>query len=445
VRIAALLCGLMAGLFVLLAPLVLGIDLFSPFMKFWNSTRLPTSFGSAVWYAIPAAAILGGLLTLVIAGLGTFILTVAGLAWLGLSLADAELMRYEILAPSGVTLLGAILAFVGGELSLRRRRMARRADQKFAANWTAEDEDEDGQEAREAALKLAPHMVRTSVGRGTPLQEIPLTLDDLAPSAVSAPRHSAPPAETAFEPTINVRTGPDLTRKTALSPGPVLPDRDMAEREQRTVPDRPRSGSGPVFWLLAVNSIALLAIAVAVGSLLVREYPGIMPFFAATEVAASAAKTDTPGQPANASQRPVAALASGPMSTPEDYCGAVKNIDFVDSRYRGPSFTPEIAATLKVPADTTPDKVRWRCVDGAVYACSAFGWPACDITPTVLQMQEFCSRNADVKRLVAPHGVWACEGGIPRIPEGANWPVDGRGFYPKAWVRVVPANLRSDG
>lgn len=453
-RIAAVLCGLIAGLFVLLAPFGLGIDLLSPFLKFWGTTRLPSSVGTAIWFAVPIAAILGGLLTLVIPGLGTLLLTIAGFAWVAIGVGDAELLRYELLVPAGLALLGAVLAFIGGELAIRRRRLARRADQKPTVEWEAESSDSVG--AREAALNLAPHMVRSTPSRGTPLREIPLTLDDLSPpgSAYSTRRSAQSAPGMAFEPSVGARpqSGPDLTRKAALSAGPILAEIESVDRDRRLMaPEAEPSGSGPAIWLSIINSVALLIVAVAVGALLIRAYPEVLPFFSktTTEVATSAPQNAGKNTPASSpgamTLQPVVSASGAQLSDPHDYCSAVKTIDFVDSRYTGPSFTPEIAAALKVPANSTPDKVRWRCVDGAVYACSAFGWPACDVTPTVAQMQEFCSRNPEVKRLVAPHGVWACEGGIPRLPDASSWPIDARGFYPDAWIRVVPANLRSDG
>ena len=452
-RIAAIFCGLVAGLFVLLAPYALGIDLLSPFLTFWGSTRLPSSVGTAIWFAVPTAAILGGLLTLVIPGLGTLLLTVAGFAWIAIGVGDADLLRYELLAPASLSLLGAVLAFIGGELAIRRRRQARRADQRPAVEWDAEESD--SVDEREAALKLAPHMVRAAPGRGTPLREIPLTLDDLSPSdpPPQARRSAQPAPGMAFEPSISVRPqpGPDLTRKAALSPGPILPEVASADRDRRMPPETEPPRSGPVLWLAIINSVALLIVAVAVGMLLLREYPEILPFSstAATEAASTSPqdveKSNPATSPAALTLQPATSAQGAPISDPYDYCGVVKTIDFIDSRYSGPSFTPDIAAALNVPANSTPDKVKWRCVDGAVYACSAFGWPACDLTPTAVQMQEFCSRNPDLKRLVAPHGIWACESGIPRLPAGSSWPVDERGFYPDAWVRVVPANLRTDG
>jgi hypothetical protein len=93
---------------------------------------------------------------------------------------------------------------------------------------------------------------------------------------------------------------------------------------------------------------------------------------------------------------------------------------------------------LRVPLQSAPDRVSWRCVEGAVYACASFDWPVCAMTPTAPEMLDYCRSHPGATRLLAPNGTWSCEGNRPRIPEGASWPVDARGFFPKAWVPVVP-------
>ncbi|MGN6487704.1 MAG: hypothetical protein ACTHLT_07765, partial [Devosia sp.] len=76
--------------------------------------------------------------------------------------------------------------------------------------------------------------------------------------------------------------------------------------------------------------------------------------------------------------------------------------------------------------------------DGAVYACASFDWPVCAMTPTAEEMLDYCQSHAGAARLLAPNGTWSCEGTRPRLPEGASWPVDARGFFPRAWIRVPP-------
>jgi hypothetical protein len=134
----------------------------------------------------------------------------------------------------------------------------------------------------------------------------------------------------------------------------------------------------------------------------------------------------------------VPAPATGGISDPFAYCGAVKTVDYVDNRYVGPRFTTAIADALRVPMESAPDRVSWRCVDGVVYACASFDWPVCAMTPTAQEMVDYCVRNPGVTRLLAPNGTWSCEGNKPRLPDGASWPVDARGFFPNAWIPVLP-------
>jgi hypothetical protein len=134
----------------------------------------------------------------------------------------------------------------------------------------------------------------------------------------------------------------------------------------------------------------------------------------------------------------IAAPVAGTFDDPFAYCSAVKTIDYIDNRYTGPRFTAAIAEALRVPLQSAPDRVSWRCVDGVIYACASFDWPACAMTPTAQEMVEYCQRNPGSTRLLAPNGTWSCEGNRPRLPDGASWPVDARGFFPNAWIPVLP-------
>ncbi len=118
------------------------------------------------------------------------------------------------------------------------------------------------------------------------------------------------------------------------------------------------------------------------------------------------------------------------------YCAAVGTIDYVDQRYAGPAVTEAMTRVLLVPAGSARDRVRWRCVDGAVFACTSYVGPICDMTPTVVEMREFCERNPNVGQLLAPNGPWSCADGKPQLPADASWPVDERGFLPQAWIKV---------
>jgi hypothetical protein len=159
----------------------------------------------------------------------------------------------------------------------------------------------------------------------------------------------------------------------------------------------------------------------------------------------AAVQPGAPAPPASPAARPEAsaAPAAAPASVqpaafadPFRYCAFVDTIDSPDSRYSGPAFTAPIAQAVRAPMSSSPDRVRWRCVDGAVWACSSFDWPVCSITPSVAEMMEFCTRNPGARNLQAPSGSWSCEGTRPVIPPNQNWPVDARGFLPQAWVRV---------
>jgi hypothetical protein len=91
---------------------------------------------------------------------------------------------------------------------------------------------------------------------------------------------------------------------------------------------------------------------------------------------------------------------------------------------------------LLIPASSPRDRVRWRCFEGSVLACTSYVGPICDTAPTVLEMREFCERNPNVDQLMAPSGTWSCADGQPQLPPDASWPVDARGFLPQGWIKV---------
>ena len=133
-----------------------------------------------------------------------------------------------------------------------------------------------------------------------------------------------------------------------------------------------------------------------------------------------------------------AALGDEPYLDPFSYCAAVGTVDFPDHRYAGPYLVPVVADALRVPAASSPDRVKWRCFEGAVLGCASFDWPICAVTPSVPEMLEFCSKNPTARGLQAPNGNWSCNGTRPEIPAGENWPVDARGFLPTAWITIPP-------
>jgi hypothetical protein len=529
VRIAALFCGLIAGLFALVAPVGLGIDLLTPFLKLWGATPGQQLLGTLAWYAPVVGAILGGLLAFVAPGPGALLLLGAGLGWIGLGVFDAAFLRIELLVPGVASTAGALLAFFAGELELRRRRTARRnrreelrdsadrsdrTDNRIDSNSRIDTVARARQEAlaREAAFNMDPLTVSREEAPPRPTREIPLTLEDVVPTEAQEPRRRAP--ETIWPETPAARrsvferdAGPDLQPRRSLFERPATrmepPAADRRERPRRReiarerdyYDDEPAPRRNLLVWFAAANVAVLIIIAVVVGYFMLERSPA--PANAAVSQAADngnvaatpapaalpAAETPAPAvadadrltpnvwpelalpgsQPATlpmaSTDAPVAATigpaaatvpeapapavaaiapATGTFSDPFAYCNAVKTVDYVDSRYVGPRFTADIADALRVPMESAPDRVSWRCVNGVIYACASFDWPVCAMTPTAQEMVDYCQRNPGVTRLLAPNGTWSCEGIKPRIPDGASWPVDARGFFPNAWIPVLP-------
>lgn len=171
----------------------------------------------------------------------------------------------------------------------------------------------------------------------------------------------------------------------------------------------------------------------------VTEAVGVAP---AGGVPAEPGATPAPPAPTESAAGDTAAgPAAAPAKTfgdPFTYCRSVGTIDYVDARYAGPPTVAAITQALSLPDTASRDKVRWRCVRGAVLACTSYGGPVCDLTPTVEEMRAFCARNQNVAQLLAPGGTWSCSEGQPKLPANASWPVDERGFLPAAWVVVRP-------
>jgi hypothetical protein len=548
VGIAALFCGLIAGLFALVAPVGLGIDLLTPFLKLWGASPGQQLLGTIAWYAPVAAAILGGLLAFVAPGPGALLLLGAGLGWIGFGVFDLALLRIELLVPGIASIAGSLLAFFAGELELRRRRAARRnrrdtlrdgappPDRSMSSRASGMSRDagrtDDEDRAREAAFSMDPLTVTRDEAPPRPSREIPLTLEDVVPADPEPREQRRRGPETIWPETPAARRSmferespPDLQPRRSLFDRPATRverpaadrrdrttarrereprpdnnrdrDRDFRDRDQRDYyDDEPAPRRNLFVWFVAANVLVLVVIAVVVGYMIVDRSSApaagtvavaeaTMPA-AATPVPAitvqtpavtdaNAADTDRltpnvwpelalPGTPAAnqptlpmaPTDTPVAATvgpaaatvaeavpaaqspAAGTFADPFAYCQAVKTVDYVDSRYAGPRFTADIADALRVPMESAPDRVSWRCVDGVIYACASFDWPVCAMTPTAQEMVDYCQRNPGVTRLLAPNGTWSCEGNKPRIPDGASWPVDARGFFPNAWIPVLP-------
>ncbi|MDB5540635.1 MAG: hypothetical protein JWQ89_2362 [Devosia sp.] len=488
-RIAALFLGLMAGLFALLAPSALRTDLMSPFLEMWSANSSERLLGTIVWYAIPAAALAGGLLATVTPGFAALLLLGAAVGWLGVGLSMPQHFNYQLIAPAAAAGLGALLAFLAGELQLRRRRMARRGRLAEAAGL-----DDNGEIEREAALRMDPLLMPRDEQPPPPRRTIPLTLDDLTvpTRAESIPlrwhdddaprphrggddwaevRRSPPPPQPPQSSRGEAQVRPEPRPIEVESrPVPGRSDRDirperLVQREMPPAKGRRGQGSALVAAMAAGGAVLALGLLLAGGYVLYRGgMPAGLPAPPA-QATAIAAANEIPAAPATAppalpklttpeTVRVAAPSAVAPLEAahepalvgtttqtetyadPFSYCRAVKTIDYVDNRYSGPAFTDAIAQALLIPPSTARDRVRWRCFEGTVLACTSYVGPVCDMAPTVTEMQEFCRRYPQVDQLMAPSGTWSCADGRPQLPPDASWPIDERGFLPESWVAV---------
>jgi hypothetical protein len=130
--------------------------------------------------------------------------------------------------------------------------------------------------------------------------------------------------------------------------------------------------------------------------------------------------------------------AAQSFSDPVRYCSAIRTIDAPDARYAGPAVPPAVATALLLPKSADPSQVHWRCASGVALACNANNTDACSPTPTVQYMLQYCGQHPGAASMPAPNGSWSCNGTRPVIPADQSWPVDARGFFPDAWVRVSP-------
>ena len=163
---------------------------------------------------------------------------------------------------------------------------------------------------------------------------------------------------------------------------------------------------------------------------------------------ATPAPIATPAPPPPVAATPIEAAPTPPVATadaalgtysdPIQYCAAVGTVSAPESHYTGPAVPAVVAAALLVPASTPPSQIRWRCANGAAFACNAHHTNACMPTPTVDEMLKYCALHPGTANLPAPNGSWSCNGTRPVIPDDQSWPVDPEGFFPGGWIRVSP-------
>lgn len=217
-RVAALILGLMAGVFALASPFVFKTNLMAPYLEHWQAL-VDTRSAVLVWYALPVAAVLGALIAVVLPGFAALFLAAAAFGWAAIAFSTPELMHPGVLGAAGFATLAAISAQISGELTIRRRRQQRREDRA-----EAQAEFDDGEIEREAALRLDPTLMPRDSAPPPPRRAIPLTLDD-----VTVTERPAPPPPPLEEPEPASMPPPRETRRwdDAFRPNPRVARRSV--------------------------------------------------------------------------------------------------------------------------------------------------------------------------------------------------------------------------
>jgi hypothetical protein len=412
-KIVALLSGLLASAFAWAATYLVA-DISAQFLALWPPTNSQQLLGLVAWHGMVAAALLGGLIAVLSPLLGGIVLLGAVGAWVAIGLTLPVGFAPQVVIPMAFAGIGVIAAFGAIARGLLRRPTAQRAP-------SLEDM------AREDALRLDPdvdlqYAVERKSDRGDDLER-------------GGPSSSQPDAIQ-----IAVRRGSEASVPYGLS-GLFVANVTMLLLLTVAVGllfyTNIRSGQlAAAFGTLPLASATTMPAAEAPAPETGTEVPAV----AATETPAAPAVTpEVPQAEVQVSSAPLdlAALPPSNWADPFAYCAAVKTIDFPDRRYIGPTITEDIASALKVPVSSSPDRVKWRCYDGAVLGCASFRGASCALTPTLAEMRDYCAEHPNATDLQAPNGTWACIETTPEIPQGASWPVDPRGFLPGAWVEIT--------
>lgn len=408
-RIFALLGGLAAGLIGLGANYLVD-DMMTPFVALWGGGATQQLVGRAVWHAIPAASILGGLLSLLNPGMGGLLLLLSIAGWSAVGATAATGFDLPLQLCLGLASLATIAAFFSG---------GRRKSEKLRLAPTLEDLE------REAALRLEPSF---NGGRATsgPYGAAPEARARRPAPAAASPNRSGNGWLAALAGVNSVAVlvlagavGLMLYRDFRMGTLSSLVG-DQTTTGASATPAGSASTAAPQFQPEAAAA------------------PVVKPLVAPEKDEPIAAAAVAPAKQAASTAAASADADAVSFTDPFSYCASVKTVDAPDRRYGGPPVTREIAVALRVSVSFPADRLKWRCADGVVLACASFDWPICAVTPTVEEMVGFCKRNPDAKGLQAPNGNWSCDGTRPVIPEGESWPVDARGFLPGAWVAVVP-------
>lgn len=144
---------------------------------------------------------------------------------------------------------------------------------------------------------------------------------------------------------------------------------------------------------------------------------------------------------------PEAADAATPAEAPADpftYCARAGTVDAPDPRATGGQMHPAITAALMAHG-MAAESVRWRCFEGAVYACGVAANVPCgradQRTRGNQDVRRYCQQQPyapSVPAGVAGHRTlyhWRCEGGEPAIVQQVAH-ADERGFVAEYWHRV---------
>lgn len=152
--------------------------------------------------------------------------------------------------------------------------------------------------------------------------------------------------------------------------------------------------------------------------------------------------------PARAPQQPAA------FDDPFAYCAAVGTADAPDASYRGEAVPDSIALGLRraVGAPDAPLSAfahsNWRCMNGAVYACTVGANLPCgekadtSRTPSA-EMAAFCREHPDSPFIPAAVTgratvyAWRCTRGVATVERQIAQP-DARGFIGDVWYPLPP-------
>lgn len=446
-KLAALLCGVVASAFVWVASQVLA-DTSAAFLALWPASNSQQFLGNVVWQALCAAGLVGGLVTVLRPTLGGVVLLGAAAAWAAAGLRLPSGIDLQLLVPLVLNAVGGFAAFGAAVRGFMRRRATKRdPEAEDAAGPDLEQRLEPSIELHRAVEDQRQQEPEAVVVEEAPEPEAAL---EVQTGRVAAPPRRRLTALLAANMVVLVLLAGAVTLlvyvdiKTgqfAAAFGRVVSEGGLAQVDP-VVTDTSGLALGSATEAAPVDAPAIASEAGTRASALAapKGKPAKDVLTASLDRSLLPARS-APAAEVRVSTVPLEVAAVGPAewTDPFAYCAAVGTMDFPDRRYAGPALVEPIADTLRVPVSSPPDRVKWRCVDGAVWACANFDWPVCAMTPTVPEMAEFCTKNPNAIGLQAPSGNWSCDGTQPVIPEGESWPVDKRGFLPGAWIEIRAA------